>query len=240
MTAFSHRLLLLGLLIQALEILPCRAASPAQDYTIEVLSPDRRYGITVPNDFQSDAGNTLVEVKTGRAIVELESFDGEIIANHMNHGGFDGKWSADGTLLYWGAFGKWTSIAIDILKLKDGKVLWQKNLSPTCQKAILEKTKAADPKGYAREKKQNKGNGSHYPEGFTIDVQLDSREPLKLPLKVHVDLTSDVKAGAEPDDPRLPLRVDSWMEAVLNDDGRLVFGEFHMGRRPEPSKAFGG
>ena len=80
----ARRLLFLGLLIPALEIQPVYSASPAKDYTIEVLSPNRRYGITVPADDNSSAGNTLVEVKTGRAIVELESFDGEIIYHQMN------------------------------------------------------------------------------------------------------------------------------------------------------------
>ena len=238
MVFFSNWLCRFGVVILTVELLLGCAVPIPKDYTIEILSPDHRFGVTIPSGYNSSAGNTLVEVKTGRAVVDLEHTYGEVISHQMNHGGFEGKWSADGSLLYWGAFGKWTSDSIDILKLKDGKVLWQKNLNPDCLRTILERTKAADPEGYAKEKEWNKGNGAAYPEGFAIDVRLVPGQSLALPLKVHVDLTSNVK-GVERDDPRLPFGIDSWLDAVLDQDGKLTFGEFHMGSRPGPPKAFG-
>lgn len=195
----------------------------------ETWSPDGKLGVTKPvSEFSEaikDPKNRLVEVKTGRVIADLE---GDTAWNRMNHGSTVTQWSADGSLLHWWVEGKWSAMAQVIVKLTDTKVVWQKDLVPICWKTILQKTQAADPKGYAREKEQNKGSGSAYPEGFTVDVRVDDDQvPLKLPLKVRVDLTSD------PKDLHGSNKIDAWLDAVLSEDGKLTFGTFKRERRPD-------
>jgi hypothetical protein len=166
----------------------------------------------------------VVEIKTGKLVVELDGWEAW---NHSNHGGYGAKWSQDGLILHWEVEGKWTSLVVVIVKMNEGRFVWQKDIVPACWKAILAKTKATNPVAYTREKEENKGNGAAYPEGFTVDVRVDDEEstPLKLPLKVYIDLTSDPKSS------RRGI-IDSWMNAVLGKDGKLTFGAFKFEKRP--------
>ncbi len=159
--------------------------------TMSILS-DKRYGVLAPDlDHYDDAAtdqNKLVEVKTGRVLAVIQAETGMV---HMNHGGIlPSRWSADGSLLLWKVDGKWCPRALVLLKIDNGEVKWQRNLLKTAQQEILARTRKASPKRYAAAKKQNAGNGSAYPDGFTVNVT-DSDQgdaPLSLPLAISTAL----------------------------------------------------
>src|SRR6266496_6452315 len=95
------------------------------------LSPDKRYGVLVPADFDhyddTKPQNELVEVNTGRTLAVIDAEPGK--AGFMNHGEIrPSRWSADGSLLLWEVGGKWSPRALVLLKIEDGKVKWQRNL----------------------------------------------------------------------------------------------------------------
>ncbi len=152
----------------------------------------------------------------------------------MNHGGGDGIWSENSKLLLWVTEGKWTTDSVVVVKFKGADVAWMIDLSPPCQKAILVRTKAADPAASAREKEWNKDNGAAYPEGFTIDVSTGdaSGEEPRLPLKVRVDLTSNPKGNSDADAIQHQA-IDAWLDATLDEYGVLTFGKFQAERRPD-------
>ena len=77
------------------------------------------------------------------------------------------------------------------------------------------------PKRYAAAKKQNAGNGSAYPDGFTVKVT-DSDQgdaPLSLPLAISTALESDPKAI---EDFPEKAKLNSEMEAIVDPDGKFV------------------
>lgn len=107
-----------------------------------------------------------------------------------------------------------------LLKLENGKVT-QYNLLELAQKAILAETKKAAPAKYETAKKANAGNGSAYPDGFSIDVE--AIVPITLPLHLRIALTSNPK-GIE----TLPT-LESSMNAVLTEEGQLEIRRFKLG-----------
>jgi len=196
-------------------------------YELRALSPSGRYAVTVPKgefvDQIADSKNQLITATTGTTLAQLPGWVGH---NRMNHGGCDGTWSKDESLLVWIVDGKWSSDSVVVAKTGGARVDWVVDLSPPCQRAILERLKGVDALAYTRAKERNNGNGSAYPEGFTIDVRtgdVEGEDP-KLPLKVRIDLTSDPKGMHNES-------VECWLDAVLDEHGKLSFGEFHMGRR---------
>jgi hypothetical protein len=158
------------------------------------LSPDGRYGVTVPlidqEERLGDAKNSVIELKSGKVIAVIKSkFTGW---NRQNHGGvLPCQWSKDGSLLLWQVEGKWFSDALVLLKFKNGVLEWQTDILGLAQTEMLARTKGAAPKQYAAAKAANAGNGSAYPQGFTIAVSADG--PVSLPLKIRAALTSDPK-----------------------------------------------
>jgi hypothetical protein len=147
----------------------------------------------------------------------------------MNHGGaLPARWSRDGSLLLWEVDGKWSPRAMVLVKIEKGQVLWQCNVLQAAQQALLVRTKEAEPKKYAAAKKANEGNGSAYPEGFTIDVE--ALDPVALPMRVRAALTSNPK-GIE-DHPNL----DSHLEGVVDAEGKFKVTNFKLG--PGESKRF--
>lgn len=195
------------------------------DYT---LSPGHRFGVTVPY-FDAEEGdrvepaNKLVEVRTGRVLAVIHAETGyDRALNHRET--LPSRWSAHGSLLVWEVAGKWFPDALVLLKLKNGQVAWQRNLLTLAQQAILTRTRKAAPRTYAAAKKANAGNGSAYPEGFTIDVE--TLDPVSLPLRVRVVLTSNPK-GLE-DIPGL----ESHLDAMIDRKGNFKVTDFELGHAP--------
>jgi hypothetical protein len=201
------------------------------------LSPDHRYGVTVPDLDTPNPQNSLVEVATGRVLAVIEADTGYEAANHNSV--LPSRWAKDDSLLLWEVDGKWCDVALVLLKLQDGAVAWQLDLLKAGQQAILPLTKRAKPKRYLAAQEQNRGSGSAYPDGFTVDVVAEGggkdeaengakHAALSLPLKVHVYLTSNPKSIEGREDSNLESRLD----AVVDKDGKLRVTNFHLGDKP--------
>lgn len=183
------------------------------------VSPDGRYGVLVPDEahYSEDVPqNKLIETAAGKVIAVIEAETG---MEHMNHGGAVAAWSNDGSLLHWMVEGKWFPRAKVRIKMSEGTVLWQTNVLKEAQREILARAKKAKPSNYAAAVKQNKGNGSAYPDGFTVNVE-STRDGKKftLPFPVLVTLTSNPKGiegfpkGAE---------LNAEMKAIVGIDGKF-------------------
>jgi hypothetical protein len=212
------------ILMAAVLLLPSVHAEekrPAFAIPDSTLSPDRRYGVTVPvldldRKYQV-ANNELVEMATGKVLASI----GEVtVSDPMNHEKLlPSRWSKDGKFLLWEVDGKWFPYALILLKLENGKVT-QYDLLALAQKAILAETKKAAPEKYEAARKANKGSGSAYPEGFSVDVE--ALDPIAFPLRLRIALTANPK-GMEnfPD-------LDSSMDAVLTAEGKLDIKSFKL------------
>ncbi|MBE7159489.1 MAG: hypothetical protein INR62_13835 [Rhodospirillales bacterium] len=201
------------------------------------LSPDRSFGVTVPDIFNSpdNARNCLVDAHTGHVLAIIQA--GSVGYNRMNHGEvLPSRWSSDGSVLVWQVDGKWSDEALVVVKLQDGKVAWQANVLKLGEQAILDRTKQATPKKYARVRKTNVGMGtmgphevggvddprSAYPEGFSI--QVDVVGPVTFPLRITAELTSEAKPG-------VPLfkYLQSHLNGVLDAGGKFTVTSFGLG-----------
>jgi hypothetical protein len=196
------------------------------------LSPDHRYGVTVPDLNTPNSRNSLVEVETGRVLAVIEANTGYESANHNSV--LPSRWAKDDSLLLWEVDSKWCDTALVLLKLQNGAVVWQLDLLKSGQQAILALTKRAKPKKYFAAKEKNRGSGSDYPDGFTVDVVAEGNkdeaknDALSLPLKVHAYLTSNPKSieGREDTD------LDSRLDAMVDKDGKFRVTNFHLGDKP--------
>jgi hypothetical protein len=204
-------------------------SEPPAGFTIpeKTLSPDKHFGVLVPDEQRCDAGekNKLVEVSTGRVLAVIA---GEPGMKRMNHGGVDPtRWSADSSLLLWRVDGKWFPRALVLIQLKDSEVRWQLDLLKTAQQEILARARKAAPKKYAAAKKQNAGNGSAYPDGFTDDVTTDGEDTasVELPVRVHVTLTSNPK---EIEDFPKDAQLDAMLEGEVGADGKFKVVSFDL------------
>ena len=135
----------------------------------------------------------------------------------------------------WEVDGKWFDTALVLLKLENGEVVWQRNLLKMGQQAILARTKRAAPRKYRAAKEQNKGNGSAYPDGFTVAVSVGGKEgePFSLPLAIFVSLTSNPK-GQE--DPKF-INLDAELEASMNREGKFTVTKFNLGTKSPASRS---
>lgn len=203
----------------------------------DTLSPDKRLGFLVPdidNDSR-DARNSLVDVKTGRVLAILQA--ASVGYSRMNQGGvLPTRWSPDGSVAIWQVDGKWSDEALVALRLQAGKVAWQANVLKLGEQAILNRTKQAAPKEYAKVQKMNGGMGtlppgelagvddprSSYPQGFSI--QVDVTGPLTFPLHVTAELTSGAKPGVD-----MYNYLTSHLTGLLDEKGKLTVTEFHLG-----------
>lgn len=196
------------------------------DHCLMTPSPDGRLAVWVPKSSLAGGSiqNKIVEVKSGRVFAVLPKA-GYLSANHQS---VAGRWSKDGSVLEWTVTGKWTPDAVTFTKIKDGAVVWSRDIKTTCDEAILSRCRKAAPSEYARRKEENAGSGSAYPDGFTVDVRPGDHDaaPVKLPMKICIDMTSDPKDAGD----GKPLT--AWLDAILEEDGQLTIGACHLGSRP--------
>jgi len=192
------------------------------------LSPDHRYGVAVPGLDTPNPQNSLLEVETGRVLAVIQADVGYESANHNSV--LPSRWAKDDSLLLWQVDGKWCDTALVLLKLQNGAVAWQLNLLNAGQQAILARTKQARPKRYLAAKEWNRGSGSAYPDGFTVDVVAEGNEneAPSLPLKIRVYLTSNPKSIEGPE----AVNLDSRLDAVVDEDGKFHITNFHLGSTP--------
>ena len=192
----------------------------------ETVSPNGRYGVTVPV-FDSEAfdklpepKNALIEMGTKRILATIDATPG--YNRSLNHRSTPiASWSRDSSLLLWKVDGKWFPNALVLLKVEKDQVLWQRNLLKLSQESILTRTRNATPRKYAMARKANEGNGSAYPEGFTVDVKVF--EPISLPLHIRVTLTSNPKAiEGHP-------TLESHLDGMVDKQGKLTVKDFQLG-----------
>ena len=187
------------------------------------LSPDRRYGVTVPAyyfDDPNDVSNNLVEVKTGRVLTPIRAQVGyDRRLNFLEVG--PTRWSNDSSILLWEVNGKWMDTALVLIKIKNGEAAWQLDILKTAQKAILERTKKASPKSYLAVKGDGSGYGSAYPDGFTVPVSISGE--LDFPITVHADLTANPK-GIE----NYPHNLDSQLDGIVDANGKFTVTHFQL------------
>jgi hypothetical protein len=190
------------------------------------LSPDHRYGVTVPDFDTPNPQNSLVETETGRVLAVIEADTGYEHANHNDV--LPSRWAKDDSLLLWEVDGKWFDTALVLLKLQNGAVAWQLDLLKAGQQAILARTKQAKPKKYLMAREENRDMGSAYPEGITVDVVAggDKNKAPSLPLKIYAYLTSN------PKELEGHTNLDSRLEAVVDKNGKFRVTNFHLGTTP--------
>lgn len=192
------------------------------------LSPDGRYGVTIPVfyfDDLNDPSNNLIEVKTGRVLTTINADPGYDRALNF-HEVLPSRWSNDSSLLLWEVAGKWNPDALVLLKIKNGKTAWQLDLLKISQQAILTRTKQAAPKTYLAVKGDGSEYGSAYPDGFTVDVSVP--ENIHFPLLVHADLTANPK-GIE----NFSHNLDSQLDGIVDENGKFTVIHFELTARKD-------
>lgn len=206
------------------------------DYVLRAstFSPRKRYGVQVPfeypvgtDDDDDDRKDRVVEVGSGRLVAVLDAVPG--YNRRLNFNAVTPpRWSPDEALLLWKVDGKWNPDALVMVKIHEGREVWQLNLLKTAQQALLRRTKAAAPEKYLAAKKANAGNGSAFPDGFTVFVSTDGEDgrTVALPLNVRVDLTANPKITDG-----YPGVLESHLDGVVTKEGEFVIERFHLGPR---------
>jgi hypothetical protein len=130
-------------------------------------------------------------VSTGKTLTRIQ---GECFFDHQGQISFHPQWSKDGATLLWRSDNKWGSANVRIVQLKAGKVTKQFDVRGPAVKKVLASIRKLAPKPYAAAKKNGKGSGAWFRDGFAIDVQpVISSDGVTWPLKVSIDITSDPK-----------------------------------------------
>ncbi len=208
------------------------AAAVNTDYITPPLtfSPDHRYGVMIPIfhieavQDPDDRMNKVVDLRTHRIVAVIHGEPGYDRALNF-HETAPALWSVDSSVLLWKVKGKWFPDALVLLKLEQGKEKWQLDLLKAAQQAILSRTKNAAPERYAAAKEANAGNGSAYPDGFTVDVITDE-DKIAFPFHVLADLTANPKQIEG-----FPANLESHLDAVVTEDGKFIVKDFKLGRR---------
>jgi hypothetical protein len=230
---FSRRAPRPGNIFAAIAFLFVCALRGGESVPASTHSPDHRFGVTVPDEAAYDSVKSrpdgtperflhrLIEVKTRRVLAEIKAENG---LDRMNHGGIAPRWTRDGSGLLWVIGGKWFPRAAVYLRISDGALAWQTDLLRSAQIEMLRRTKKAVQKTYAAAVEENKGSGSAYPDGFTIDITLPEKNP-KLPLRFKTTLTSNPKSI---DFFPLKAEVFARMNCVLETDGSISWSDYHV------------
>jgi hypothetical protein len=192
----------------------------------ETLSPDGRYGVTVPvidldnPDGETEPYNTLIEMRTKRVLAVIKAEPGFNRSLQWRSKPV-AQWSSNSSLLLWEVDGKWHPMTLMLLKVEKGEVQWQRDLMTIARQAILPRTREASPKKYAAAKKGFVGRGFDYWEGFTIDAA--ALEPISFPLHIRATLTTNPK-GIEED-----LTLESHLDGVIDEQGKFTVTDFKLG-----------
>jgi hypothetical protein len=162
-------------------------------------SPNHHYGVTIPV-FHIEAAeqpdhrkNRVVDLRPGDLIAILQADPPGYDRALNHHEAPSPRWSSDSSALLWKIEGKWCPHALILLKVEQNRAKWQLDVLKTAQQAVLSRTRQAAPEQYEKCKKANAGNGSAFPDGFTIDVTTDGEDSktVSLPLRVQADLTAN-------------------------------------------------
>lgn len=210
----------------------CRAeeSSAAHVTPVYTHSPDGRYGIMLPvfkyatesePDPRLNKVVNLVSKKVVSTINAEPGFDRRLNFREVA----PPKWSTDSSVLLWKVDGKWFPTALVLIHIVNDKQDWQLDLLKTAQEEILVRTRKAVPERYAAAKRANAGNGSAYPDGFTVDVVpvVANDDNVSLPLHVHVTLTANPKEIEG-----FPANLDSSLEATVTKAGKFAVNAFRV------------
>jgi len=210
------------------------------------ISPNQQYGVSAFDDTVNPIplnieDNKVIDLQTGQTIGVIHAAVG---MTHMNRGGIlPARWSSDSSLVLWEIEGRWCPHALVLLKIENSKIASQLDLLRTAQQAILIRTHEASPAKYAAAKKWNKGSGSAFPDGFTVNVRAEGDKerggpkedvhgvPISLPFKVHVELTSNPKKMDCPKQAQL----DSELDGMVTREQKFGVTEFHLRDKPFPN-----
>jgi hypothetical protein len=167
--------------------------------------------------------NNVVELRTQNIVAVIHAEPGYNRALNF-HETAPPRWSADSSLLLWKIKGKWNPDALVLLKIDQNRAKWEIDVLNTAQQAVLLRTRRAAPEQYEICKKANAGNGTAFPDGFTVDITTDGEytNTVSLPLEVHADLSSNPKAIEN-----FP-NLDSHLDAVVTPDGKFIVKDFHL------------
>ena len=138
------------------------------------ISPDGRYGVTVPvldqHKDSENPKNSVIELKTGKTVAVIQTkFTGW---NRMNHGGVLAcRWSSDGSLLVWTVDGKWFPDAVVVLKFNNGALEWQRDVTAIAEAESLKRTKSVAPAKYAAAKKANRRQAAPRSSASSLENQ---------------------------------------------------------------------
>jgi hypothetical protein len=142
--------------------------------------------------------------------------------------------------MLWETEGRWQPAALVLVRIDDRKITPQMNLLKNVQDAILIRTRTADPKRYAAAKEWNKGSGSAFPDGFTVNVRVEGDKarggpkenvrgiPIALPFKVHAELTSNPKRLHCPANAQL----DAALDGIVKRECRFAVTHFQLRNKP--------
>jgi curved DNA-binding protein CbpA len=193
------------------------------------ISPDRRYGVIAP-DFQryqqGGTQNAIIDMKTGHIIATIDAeteFKDPKVRAHGGHSEMRPRWSLDSSFLLWEVSGKWFPTALVLISIENGVARWQVDLLKTAQQEILSRTRLANPQQYDDAKKANIGNGSAFPDGFTIDVTADGVNGIRMPLPIRATLTSNPNLIDG-----IPT-VEAQLEGTVESGGAVSFNRYHFG-----------
>lgn len=206
------------------------ATSVTPGYSVPKIthSPDGRYGVLVPDREHYDwyaEQNRLINLRSGRSIGVIHAHSGALRANHVEIE--KPNWSRDSSQLLWRVSGKWSPTALVFIQLRDGVIARQLNVLDEVQKEILRRTKREDPARYRAAKKENRGSGAAFPDGFTVDViaKIGPGASLSLPIAFSASLTSNPKRIE--DFPK-SAEQNSEMQAVLTKQHKLKYSGFRL------------
>jgi hypothetical protein len=195
-----------------------------EGYTIPKItrSPNGHYGVLVPDAEHAGTAehNKIIDLRTGKAVGDIL---GQELPFHANHTQVEAtNWSRDGSLLLWRVQSKWTYFALVLIKVKNGRIVWQRDATAPLVRAIYARTKRANPRQYriARNAADRYGGMA-----TRVSVSLEPGQPLTFPLEVEATLTANLK---DYDGFPKNANLDSELHADMTKEGKVVVKKFAL------------